>query len=152
MSLEFVKFREIIIMSKQSWLNLNWITDIFKFFIIIIIFIFCVFFWIFWAFWILETCFIFIEFYFFIILFFIIIICLFTLYFFKCIIILIVVRKNNIYLIQIKYYLSHFQIFFLTCIWMMFLLTNFLWSKLLIFIAFFTCSLKYSEHKILSSQ
>ena len=61
---------------------------------------------------ILEICFIFIEFYFFIILFFIFIICFFTLYFFRCIIILIAVRKNDIYLIQIKYCLSHFQFFF----------------------------------------
>ena len=114
--------------------------------------IFCAFFQILWAFWILEICSIFIEFYLFIILFFIVIICLFTLYFFKCIIILIAVRKNDIHLIQIKYCLSHFQFFFLTHVWMMFLLANFLWSKLLISVAFSACFLKYSEHEILSSQ
>ena len=116
MFFEFVKSKEIIIVSKLSWLNLSWMTDIFKFFIIIIIFIFCAFFWIFWAFWIFEICFIFIEFYLFIVLFFIIIICLFTSHFFRCIIILIAVRKNDIHLIQIKYCLSHFQFFFNICL------------------------------------
>jgi len=152
MFLEFVKFREIIIVSKQSWLNLSWMINIFRFFIIIAIFTLCTFFQIFWILWILEICFIFIEFYFFIVLFFIVIICLFTSYFFRCIIILIAVRKNDIHLIQIKYCLSYFQFFFLTCIWMIFLLANFLLSKLLIFVAFFTCFLKYYEHKILNDQ
>ena len=152
MFLESMKSREIIIVSKQSWLNLNWIIDIFEFFIIVVIFIFCAFFWIFWAFWILEICFIFIKFYLFIVLFFVVIICFFILYFFRCIIILIVVRKNDIHLTQIKYYLSHFQFFFLMYIWMIFLLTNFLWLKLLIFVTFSACFLKYSEHKILNNQ
>ena len=127
-------------------------TNIFEFFIIIATFTFCAFFQILWAFWILKTHFIFIEFYLFIVLFFVVIICLFTSYFFKCIIILIAVRKNDIHLIQIKYCLSHFQFFFLTHVWMMFLLANFLWLKLLIFIVFFTCFLKYFEHEILNNQ